>query len=240
MVKFEDSDGNYQHEISSSVLHLNHKEDEKEKEREKKEGEEVKLRAAKRAIQPEMTRLLIPVSEPVPENGDEKENAPNAETETGTEINKAGGEDETDPRLAKASAVYQVVTVTETRTDCTCATPVPGSPASDDEGSESEKKTPGAIHGTKIGVSTTVTEAEAEASSSASVRVASSYVSSTEAVPTGVDAEDHGLADSESEDEDEVAGEDEGKLFEGGAMSYGISRGMVMGVLGLAAGVVFL
>ncbi|KAL4870943.1 hypothetical protein BDV12DRAFT_194857 [Aspergillus spectabilis] len=227
MVRFEAGG----HDIPSSALHRDESEDDEKDD--EKEVDENDTMTSKRAIQPEMTRLLIP------ENGDET-STPNTETDETQSPEGANqeGSKEGEDHLATANAVYQVVTITETRTMCSCATPTPS--VAEDETEESEEKTSGAMHGTEVGVLTTMSEPEAPSSASASVHVASSSVVGAKAVPTGVDAEQHSLKNGEGEDkvedEDKDADDDEAELFEGGAVSYGVSRSVIVGVLSIIAG----
>lgn len=196
------------------------------KERDDEETASIKTSAAKRSISPGSTRLLIPENDSL-----EREVA----VDNGDDDDKEDKDDEED-RMASTNAIYEVVTVTETRTACSCAktaTPVHGD--EEEEENNTHMNMSGAMHGTQIAVAILPTPsqmsaahaAQSDSASTPSVRVASS----NEPVPTGVDAQQkHGG----NEDGD-------AKMFEGTASGVvGVSRGVVLGLFGVAVGFVLL
>ncbi|KAL4878677.1 hypothetical protein BJY04DRAFT_220957 [Aspergillus karnatakaensis] len=213
---------------------------EDEKEEEGCDDDESGTATSKRAVLPENTRLLIPENEETAtsdrDTKTEVETHPNPEIQ---ETNEDNDKDDRGERIATANAVYQVVTVTETKTECSCATPAPSAKV---ESNESDKDLlPGtAVSAPETVATATETETDIETSASASVRVASSSVVTAGVVPTAVDAE-HAFNDDNHEadvkDEEEV---DDPILFEGCAISHMVSRGVIVGVLGVVAGVAML
>ncbi|KAL4749933.1 hypothetical protein BDW72DRAFT_213790 [Aspergillus terricola var. indicus] len=193
------------------------------KERDDEEAASIEALASKRSISPGSARLLIPENDSV-----EREVA----VDDDDDDDKDDQDDEGD-RMASTDAIYEVVTVTETRTECSCAktaTPVHGD---EDEENNTHMDMSGAMHGTQIAVAILPTPSQMSAAhaaqsdnASASVRVASSNVP----VPTGVDAQQkHGA----NEDGD-------AEMFEGTADVVGVSRGVVLGLFGVAIGFVLL
>ncbi|KAL4741197.1 hypothetical protein BDV11DRAFT_213449 [Aspergillus similis] len=195
------------------------------KERDDEETASIETSASKRSISPSSTRLLIPENDSV-----EREVAVDVDDDD----DKEDKDDEGD-RMASINAIYEVVTVTETRTECSCAntaTPVHGDEK--DEENKTYFNMSGAMHGTQIAVAILPTpsqmsaahEAQSDNAFTSSVRVASSNVPA----PTGVDAQQkHGA----NEDGDAT-------MFEGTAGVVGVSRGVVLGLFGVAIGFVLL
>ncbi|KAL4765402.1 extracellular serine rich protein [Aspergillus foveolatus] len=194
-------------------------------ERDDEETASIRTSAAKRSISPGSTRLLIPENDSL-----EKEVA----VDNDDDDDKEDKDDE--DRMASTNAIYEVVTVTETRTECSCAktaTPVHGD--EEDEENSIHMNMSGAMHGTQIAVAILPTPsqmsaahaAQSDSASTSSVRVASS----NDPFPTGVDAQQkHGG----NEDVD-------AKMFEGTASGVvGVSRGVVLGLFGVAVGFVLL
>jgi hypothetical protein len=195
------------------------------KERDDEETASIETSAAKRSISPSSTRLLIPENDSV-----EREVA----VDDDDDDDKEDKDDE--DRMASTNAIYEVVTVTETRTECSCvktAMPVHGD--EEHEENNTHMNMSGAMHGTQIAVAILPTPsqmsaahaAQSDSASTSSVRVASSNVP----VPTGVDAQQkHGG----NEDGD-------AKMFEGTASGVvGVSRGVVLGLFSVAVGFVLL
>ncbi|KAL4907989.1 hypothetical protein BDW74DRAFT_175775 [Aspergillus multicolor] len=210
-------------------------------------GSKSSLSASKRSITPDSTRLLIPENDTL-------------EREVAVD-NVNGDKKDATERMANTNAIYQVITVTETRTECSCAktaTPVHGSAAvsqpsapaptsatsssendgDDDNENNTHINMSGAMHGTQIAVAilpsptqmSIAHAAETDDVSASSVRVASSDVP----VPTGVDASQrHGANHNEGADID-------AEMFRGAAGVIGVSKEAVLGLLGVAVGVVLL
>ncbi|RDW86852.1 extracellular serine rich protein [Aspergillus mulundensis] len=204
---------------------------------------ETPVSASKRAITPNSTRLLIPENDTL-------------EREVAVDGSDDDNKTETEDGMANTNAIYQVITVTETRTECSCeqtATPVDGSAAvseplpaptsvDSDDNHDAENNTDinmsSAMHGTQIAVAILPTPsqmsiahaAETDDVSASSVRVASSDVP----VPTGLDAEQkHGAKQDDGADID-------AEMFRGNAGVIGVSKEVVLGLIGVAAGVVLL
>ncbi|KAL5043793.1 hypothetical protein BDW71DRAFT_216154 [Aspergillus fruticulosus] len=213
-----------------------------DKERDDEETGSTETSASRRSISPDSTRLLIPENDSlereVAVDNDEKE------------------KDNKEDRMANANAIYEVVTVTETRTECSCAktatlvrgsaaassaaaTPEPTASSSTDDDNEDDEEInthmnmSGAMHGTQIAVAILPTPSQMSAAHTAESDVSASSVrveSSDVPFPTGVDAQQkHGAnADGDAE------------MFEGSAGVAGVSRGVVLGLFGVAVGFVLL
>ncbi|KAL5000282.1 hypothetical protein BDV10DRAFT_183605 [Aspergillus recurvatus] len=213
-----------------------------DKERDNEEMASTETSASKRSISPDSARLLIP-----------ENNSLEREVAVDDDGDDEGEKDDKEDRMAKTNAIYEVVTVTETRTECFCAKtamPVHGSAAAssaaatpeptstdndneDDEENNIHMNMSGAMHGTQIAVAILPTPSQMNAAhaadsdaSASSVRIASSDVP----VPTGVDAQQKHGANEHSDAE----------MFEGSAGVVGVSRGCVLGLFGVAFGFVLL
>ncbi|KAL4817972.1 hypothetical protein BDW67DRAFT_158267 [Aspergillus spinulosporus] len=194
------------------------------KDRDDEETTSIEKSASKRSISPSSTRLLIP----------ENDSAAREVAVDDDDDNDKDKDDEED-RMASTNAIYEVVTVIETRTECSCAktdTPVHGD--EENEENNTHMNMSGAMHGTQIAVAILPTPsqmsathaAQSDSTSASSVRVVS-YVPA----PTGVDAQQkHGANE-----------DDDAKMFEGTASGVvGVSRGIVLGLFGVAIGFVLL
>lgn len=191
---------------------------------------------SKRAMQPDSARLLIPQNDPEPDTkSDEANSEPDDEDKDKSddkddEERNAATNDEVDTNAAVA-----VVTVMETV--CACdeeATAAPDSEHSPETSVVDEAETPeptsGAMHETE-GVESA---AETTGAVVSTVRAASSNDAEATPVPTGVDGErQNGPKESES-------ARPSGETYEGGAMVNGISKGVIVGVLGVVGGLVLL
>lgn len=198
---------------------------------------EPEITPSKRAMQPDSARLLIPQNDPDPDTkSDEDSSKPDDEDKDkgdgkGGEERKAGTNDEVDTNAAVA-----VVTVMETV--CACdeeATAAPDSEHSPETSAVDEAETPeptsGAIRETE-GVESSAAETTGDVVST--VRAAPSNDAEATPVPTGVDGErQNGPKESES-------ARPSGETYEGGAVVNGVSKGVIVGVLGVVGGLVLL
>ncbi|KAI9371847.1 hypothetical protein BJX61DRAFT_484351 [Aspergillus egyptiacus] len=144
---------------------------------------------------------------------------------------EAQGEDEDG---ADGHDVYEVVTVTVTKTECPYEKTAEASGQS--SGSVSSKTS--AVHGTQVAV---LTSSGAPSKSGAEGTAASSVyaASSAAAVPTGVDAENAHGGYQNGDGSDDVDKVDE-QVLTGGAVAWGVSKRAVMGVIGAFACILLL
>ncbi|KAL2854966.1 hypothetical protein BJY01DRAFT_243418 [Aspergillus pseudoustus] len=215
---------------------------------------------AKRAIQPEGARLLIPENEPIGNSPPAAAPAPAHAVgkEVGSKNEKEKEEEEEEQEEEKDQdmgedralddaehAVYEVVTVTKTETRCSCAktttttgTETPTAAKETESSPDSEEKTSGALHGTDVAVATHAPDSELELETEADLQPtdASSSVRvasspvRTPVTPTGVDA------GREEHGGDKPTGES----FQGGAVSGKTFSKSIGVLLGLTAGFILL